>query len=152
MPSNLAFPANATWVHTMALDVQIFDTDCFGVMWHGSYLKWMEMGRAKLLEDLGITIALPGEANGHIYPVAEQSLKFKNRAPYREPLILTTRLEVESFKLLFYQTFRSANDDRVTLDAVTTVLVLDGDWKIQRRLPDFLQQALAKGLSASLTT
>ena len=31
--------------------VQYADTDAYGVVWHGSYLRWMEEGRVKLLED-----------------------------------------------------------------------------------------------------
>ena len=41
--------------HTLDIDVQIFDTDCFGVMWHGAYIKWLELGRVKLMESRGIT-------------------------------------------------------------------------------------------------
>ena len=42
--------------HQMDLDVQIFDTDCFGVMWHGAYVKWLELGRVKLMEERGIRL------------------------------------------------------------------------------------------------
>jgi acyl-CoA thioester hydrolase len=147
-----SLPADATWTHQFDFDVQIFDTDCFGVMWHGSYLKWMELGRAKLLNNMGVTIDLPGQPNGHIYPVAEQNLQFKNKAPYAEPLRLTTTLTVHGFKLNFEQVFRSRHPERVeqvTLQAKTTVLVLDSNWKIQRRLPAFLLDVLLANIDAT---
>ena len=140
-----SLPHEATWTHHFDFDVQIFDTDCFGVMWHGAYLKWMELGRCKLLNNMGVTIDVPGQANGHVYPVAEQNLQFKHKAPYAEPLRLTTVLTVRGFKMEFEQIFRSRHPERldqVTLQSKTTVLVLDGDWKIQRRLPPFLLEAL----------
>jgi acyl-CoA thioester hydrolase len=138
-------PANTTtlhFVHTMDLDVNVFDTDCFGVMWHGAYTKWMEMGRVKLFEGQGLLLSKPDDPNGFIYPVVEQNLKFKTSAQYQDKLTLTTRLAIEGYKLIFYQTFRSHSTDRVTLEAVTTVVVLDSQWKLQRRIPDIVLQAL----------
>lgn len=135
--------SSASRFHTLELDVQIFDTDCFGVMWHGAYIKWLEMGRVRLLESMGVSLSRPGEPGGFIYPVVEQSLKFKAKAPYGEPLLLTTRVAVEGFRLMFEQTVQSRADQRVMLEALTTVLVLDADWKVQRRLPAFLRNALS---------
>ncbi|MCE3234926.1 MAG: hypothetical protein K0Q50_1106 [Vampirovibrio sp.] len=130
------------WLHTMDLDVNIFDTDCFGVMWHGAYTKWMEMGRVQLFESQGIFLSKPGDREGYIYPVVEQNFKYKSAAPYGDKLTMTTRLAIEGYKLLFYQTFRSHNTDKITVEAVTTVVVVDADWKLQRRLPDLLAQTL----------
>jgi acyl-CoA thioester hydrolase len=140
-----SLPIDAIWTHRFDFDVQIFDTDCFGVMWHGAYLKWMELGRCKLLNMMGVTIDSPGQPDGFIYPVAEQNLQFKNKAPYAEPLRLTTVLRVRGFKMEFEQIFRSRHPDRVdqvTLQSKTTVLVLNSDWKIQRHLPTFLLEVL----------
>lgn len=130
------------WLHTMDVDVNIFDTDCFGVMWHGSYTKWMEIGRVKLFESQGVFLSKPGERAGYVYPVIEQNFKFRSSAPYGDKLLMTTRLAVEGYKLQFYQTFRSQNTDKITVEAVTTVVVVDADWKLQRRLPDSLVRIL----------
>ena len=88
--------------HKMDLDVQIFDTDCFGVMWHGSYIKWLELGRVKLMESKGIKLSKPGDMEGYIYPVVEQNLKYKAPGPYQDNLTLTTVLEIQGPKFLFH--------------------------------------------------
>ena len=129
-------------LHTMDIDVNIFDTDCFGVMWHGAYTKWLEMGRVKFLEAQGIALSKPGEPNGYVYPVVEQNFKFKSPATFGDKLTLTTRLAIEGYKLFFYQTFRSHNTDKITVEAVTTAVLVDSDWKVQRRLPDFMIKGL----------
>jgi acyl-CoA thioester hydrolase len=129
-------------VHRMDLDVNIFDTDCFGVMWHGAYTKWMEMGRVKLFEERGLTLSRPDEPNGYIYPVVEQNLRYKNPAPYQDKLTLTTRLTIDGYKLVFAQTFQSKNSGKVTLEALTTVVVLDSNWKLQRKIPGFILASL----------
>jgi acyl-CoA thioester hydrolase len=129
-------------LHTLDLDVNIFDTDCFGVMWHGAYTKWMEMGRVKLFESQGLFLSKPNDPVGYIYPVVEQNLKFKTAAPYGDKLTMTTRLAIDGYKLVFYQHFRSHNTDKITLEAVTTVVVLDVHWKLQRRLPEAMVNTL----------
>ena len=129
-------------LHTLDLDVNIFDTDCFGVMWHGAYTKWLEMGRVKLFESQGLFISKPNDPEGYIYPVVEQNLKYKTPAPYGDKLTMTTRLAVDGYKLVFYQHFRSHNTDKITLEAVTTVVVLDMQWKLQRRLPQAMVDTL----------
>jgi len=129
-------------VHTMELDVNIFDTDCFGVMWHGAYTKWLEMGRVQLFESQGLKLSKPGDAGGWIYPVIEQNLKYKTAAQYQDRLTLTTRLAIDGYKLLFHQTFRSHATDKITLEAVTTVVVLDMQWKLQRHLPEIITSSL----------
>lgn len=135
-------PSTLQLLHTLELDVNIFDTDCYGVMWHGAYTKWMEMGRVKLLEAQGYTFSKPGEADGYVFPVVEQNLKYKRSAPYGDKLTLTTRIAIDGYKLRFLQSFRSHNTDQVTVEAVTTVVIVDSQWKLQRRLPAELKAIL----------
>ncbi len=129
--------------HSLTLDINIFDTDCFGVMWHGAYLKWMEMGRVQLFEAQGLKLSKPGQPDGYIYPVVEQSLRFKAPGQYQDRLTLETTLTVEGYKLLFKQVFISQSTGKPTLEAMTTVVVLDSQWKLQRQLPPMVRQALA---------
>ncbi|MGE0201728.1 MAG: acyl-CoA thioesterase [Candidatus Melainabacteria bacterium] len=136
-------PPTRTLSHSLTLDVQIFDTDCFGVMWHGAYIKWLEMGRVKLLEERGMKLSKPGDAEGYIYPVVEQNLRYKSPGWYQDTLTMTTTLRVEGYKLIFDQVFTSHTHQKTTLEATTTVVVLDMNWQLQRRLPPVLQAALA---------
>lgn len=141
----MASPNQATtlqYLHSLELDVNIFDTDCFGVMWHGAYTKWLEMGRVQLFESQGLKLSRPNEPDGFIYPVIEQNLKYKTAAQYQDRLALTTRLGIDGYKLMFYQNFRSHQTDKITLEAVTTVVVLDAQWRLQRRIPAFILERL----------
>ena len=42
--------------HTFEQKVYYSDTDAYGVVWHGSYLRWLEMGRVEYCEDLGLNL------------------------------------------------------------------------------------------------
>lgn len=142
MSTPIDSPNTLQLLHTMELDVNIFDTDCYGVMWHGAYAKWLEMGRVKLLEAQGYTFSKPGEPNGYVFPVIEQNLKYKRPASYGDKLTLTTRIAIEGYKLLFLQSFRSHQTDQITVEALTTVVIVDARWKLQRRLPESVRAIL----------
>jgi acyl-CoA thioesterase FadM len=89
-----------------------------------------------------LKLSMPNDPEGWIYPVVEQNFKFKSAAWYGDKLTLTTRLAMDGYKMVFLQNFRSQNTDKITLEAVTTVVVLDAQWRVQRRLPDVIVQAL----------
>ena len=42
-------------VHIAENELQILyaDTDMMGVIYHGNYIKWLEIGRRQLIEDIG---------------------------------------------------------------------------------------------------
>ena len=39
--------------HIFETKVYYADTDAYGVVWHGTYLRWMEKGRVDLCDMLG---------------------------------------------------------------------------------------------------
>jgi acyl-CoA thioester hydrolase len=135
-------PKTLQFMHTLELDVNVFDTDCYGVMWHGAYTKWLEMGRVKLLEAQGYTFSKPGAPECLIFPVVEQNLKYRRPAPYGDQLTLSTQVALQGYKLIFTQSFRSHQTDQITLEATTTVVTVDAQWKLQRRLPERLKEIL----------
>ena len=42
--------------HEFEQKVFYSDTDAYGVVWHGSYLRWMEIGRVELCEKVGYSL------------------------------------------------------------------------------------------------
>lgn len=137
------------WNDEFAFDVQIFDTDCYGVMWHGSYTKWLEMGRVKLLEKLGIKLSLPTDPEGYVYPVAEQTFRFKTPARYGDSVKLVTGLHLDGFKLYFRQAFFNVKNEKTILEAETLNLVVNMNWKLQRQIPKQILEKLTSPVSLS---
>ncbi len=129
-------------MHQMDLAVQIFDTDCFGVMWHGAYTKWLEMGRVELLKSQGIELSKPDDhLRGkpvYIYPVTEQNFRFRSPARMADALILANEMTIEGYKLLFHQEFTQRDTEKVVMTAQTTCVVLNDQWRPLRTLPDFI--------------
>jgi acyl-CoA thioester hydrolase len=143
-------------MHQLQLCVQIFDTDCYGVMWHGAYHKWLEMGRVGLMKACNIpaapppgqeTVATVGDEDvmpAYLYPVSTQQLAYNRPARLNDDLTLTTQVTLEGCRFVFTQVFSNTQTGKTVVEAITTCVAVDPvSWKPVRRLPDVLLQALA---------
>lgn len=124
------------------LDVHIFDTDCYGVMWHGAYTKWLEMGRVNFLKAHDIELSKPDDPDGYIYPVVEQQIKFRSPARMGDVLTLVTNVEIRGHKIIFHQAFCQLETDKLVVQAETTCMVLNAQWKPYRKIPAPLLEKL----------
>jgi acyl-CoA thioester hydrolase len=125
-------------------DVHIFDTDCFNVMWHGAYTKWLEMGRVNLFKSIGVDVSTPDDPNGYVFPVVEQQFRYRSPARFGDVLTLTTKVHASGHKLIFHQECRNLKTDKVTMEATTTIVVLDMRWKPLRRIPESILEKLGQ--------
>ncbi len=123
-------------------DVHIFDTDCYGIVWHGAYTKWLEMGRVNLFKTIDVDMKQMSDEHDIIFPVVEQNLKFKASARFGDVLRLTTWIKPDQPKLIFYQEIQELHSDKLIIDARTDVVTMNSQNKMYRRFPDILQQKL----------
>lgn len=71
--------------------VRYAETDMMGVVYHGSYLPWFEVGRTTLLKELGLAYRQL-EVDGYRLPVLEVSAKYFRPALYDDTLTIVTTL------------------------------------------------------------
>jgi len=76
---------------TTQLTVRYAETDMMGVVYHGSYVPWLEVGRTQLLKELGLPYRQL-EESGFRLPVLEVSLKYLRPARYDDLVTVVTRL------------------------------------------------------------
>lgn len=74
------------------VDVRYSETDQMGVVYHANYLVWMEIGRTKLIEDLGFTYA-GMEKDGILAPVIEANVSYKQPLRYGQTAHIKTWIE-----------------------------------------------------------
>ncbi len=68
--------------------VEFFDVDSMGLVWHGNYVKYLEMARCRLLDSVGFNYIKMRE-NGFALPIVKMDLK------YIQPLWFNEEFEVE---------------------------------------------------------
>lgn len=74
------------------IDVRYAETDQMGVVYHANYLVWMELGRTKLIQDLGFNYA-EMEKEGIISPVIDIEASYKRPLRYGETAMIRTWIE-----------------------------------------------------------
>jgi acyl-CoA thioester hydrolase len=71
--------------------VRYAETDMMGVVYHGNYLPWFEVGRTNLLKELGLPYRRL-EEEGFRLPVLEVSARYLRPAVYDDTVTIVTRL------------------------------------------------------------
>lgn len=71
--------------------VRYAETDMMGVVYHGNYLPWFEVGRTTLLRELGLPYR-ELEASGFRLPVLEVNAKYVRPALYDDVITIVTTL------------------------------------------------------------
>ncbi len=74
-----------------SVSVRYAETDMMGVVYHGSYLPWLEIGRTQLLKEHGLPYR-ELEAGGFFLPVLEVGLRYLKPAKYDDTITVTTFL------------------------------------------------------------
>lgn len=72
--------------------VRYAETDMMGVVYHGNYLPWFEIGRTTLLKEIGLPYR-GLEAAGFRLPVLEVSARYLRPAVYDDTLTIITTLK-----------------------------------------------------------
>ena len=127
--------------NSFSFRVRYGETDQMGVVYHGNYAQYLEMGRVEWLRALGITYRSM-EENGIMLPVISLQMNFKQSALYDDLLTVETRLvKTPSVKIEFDYTIR--NEANVVLVEANTVLAfMDKKNKRPIRCPEYILSKL----------
>jgi acyl-CoA thioester hydrolase len=73
--------------HEIEVVPPFFDIDSMDIVWHGHYVKYLELARCALLDrfDYGYTRM---RESGYAWPVIELRLKYVRAATFNQPLIV----------------------------------------------------------------
>lgn len=90
--------------------VRYAETDQMGVVYHGNYAQYFEMGRVEWLRNLGISYKWM-EENGVMLPVVSLEINYKKPARYDDVLLVKTKLKSQtSVKIEFdYEIYNEQN-------------------------------------------
>jgi acyl-CoA thioester hydrolase len=72
--------------------VRYAETDMMGIVYHGNYLPWFEVGRTTMLKECGLPYK-ELEAEGYHLPVIELGVKYVRPALYDDTLTIITRMK-----------------------------------------------------------
>ena len=128
--------------HIIERRIYYHDTDAGGVVYYSSYFKHFEEGRDELFLSRGLNLKDLGESDVY-FIVASLQAAFRAPAFYHDVVRVATRVErIGTSSVVFRQEIRRA--DRLLVEATTTVVCVNGDFK-PRRVPPGIRQAIMPG-------
>lgn len=120
------------------------DTDSYGVVWHGTYLRWMEQGRIEICRGAGIDL-VELKKNDVAIPVTNINIRYKASAKLDDKIIVETEIkEVSPIRVTFFQSVKDKLSENVFVSAEVQVVAVNNEGKIYRRIPDVLKNACIK--------
>lgn len=127
--------------HTFKQQVCYCDTDAFGVVWHGSYLRWLEMGRIGFCDDMGLNL-IDLQARDIVMPVTNINVRYKASAKaYDNLLIKTVISKITPLSATFEQTITNEETGVLYIQAMVDVVAVNNAGKLYRRFPEIVKNA-----------
>lgn len=105
------------------------DTDQMGVVYHGNYFTFFEVGRTEYMRNLGYTYRSL-EAEGIILPVIECKCRYMKPITYDEPVLVRTRIsELKGVRIKFEYKIIKECDGVLLAEGETQHAFVDQDMK-----------------------
>ncbi len=95
------------------IEVPFYDLDPMNVVWHGNYVKYLEVARCDLLSKIGYTYD-DMKSDGFAYPVATMELKFIKSACFAQKLrVVSTITDYEPALNMKYEIFDANTGEKI---------------------------------------
>lgn len=119
--------------------VQYADTDAYGVVWHGTYLRWMEAGRVEWLFNHGVRIDELARDFGIVMPVVDINIKYKFSAKLLNNVVVSTIVKEHTpASVTFYQVVKIKETGKICTVAEVRATAIDKNGRVIRDLASLI--------------
>ena len=139
---------NSRLIHDYPHQIPFYDVDSMHIVWHGHYVKYLELARCAWLErfDYGYRQMMAG---GYAWSVAQLNLKYIRPARFGQHITIRTGLrEYESCLKLDYLIFDRDSGEKMAKGATMQIAVHIESGETQYQTPDDWQQRIRQALAA----
>lgn len=128
-------------IDQIKIRVRYGETDQMGVVYHGNYALYLEMGRIEWLRKLGISYKTM-EENGIMLPVVSMCLNYKKSAGYDDVINVKTQLKNKPTAKIEFD-YEITNEKGEILTTASTILVfIDMETKRPVKAPKYILDLL----------
>jgi acyl-CoA thioester hydrolase len=112
------------WFAEVDMEVQFFDLDPMEIVWHGNYVKYLEVVRCALLDKIGYNYPQMKQS-GYAWPVVDMRLRYVAPATFGQKIRLRADIvEWENCLKIDYLITDAASGKRLNR-ATTTMVAVD---------------------------
>jgi len=129
--------------------VPFFDVDSMDVVWHGHYVKYLELARCALLDELGHNYVRMKET-GYVWPIIDLQLRYARAARFGQALVVRAELvEWQNRLKIHYILSDAATGERLTRASTVQVAVKLADGEMQLVSPAVFVDDVERHLATS---
>ena len=118
---------------------EFFDSDPMGIMWHGNYVKYLEMARCRLFDEMDFNY-IKMQNSGFTLPIIKMDIKYINPIYFNDDFIVEINLLDCDITLKF--NYILLNKDKIISKASTTQVAVTLDKQTLYSIPENLKSAL----------
>jgi acyl-CoA thioester hydrolase len=130
--------------HTTRIRPLFADTDAAGVVYYGTYLRYLEEARTRAIESVGLDLGVE-YGQGYLYPVTRVEIDYLASIPYGSTVSITTEVS-EIGRVRFrvdHRLYLDGTDERTPIARATVHLACVNQ---ESRRPTRLSAAMAEAL------
>ena len=129
--------------HEVRFSVPFYDLDPMQVVWHGNYLKYFDITRAGLFDNIGVDLYAFYEKTKYIFPIIKTSTKHIFPLKHRDEFICKASLVDVSFKIIIDFEIRLVSGNRLCARGRSEqAAVKYPEMEILYRIPDEIREGL----------
>jgi acyl-CoA thioester hydrolase len=111
------------WSAETEVTVQFFDLDPMQIVWHGNYVKYLEVARCAVLDSIGYNYEQMKES-GYVWPIIDMNVRYIGSAKFAQRLLLRADIvEWENRLKIDYLVSDAETGKRLTRASTTQVAV-----------------------------
>lgn len=99
--------------------IPFHDVDPMNIVWHGHYVRYLELARCQLLESINYTYSAMFDS-GYAWPVVDMRIKYVKPIEYDQEILIETWIEEYEYRLKMGYTIR----DKATHDKLTSAYTI----------------------------
>ena len=121
--------------HHTEIEVPFFDVDVMQIVWHGHYVKYLEIARCALLDAIGYNYTVMLK-HGHAWPVVKLDLKYIRPARFGQKIRVDMEIvEIESCLRIDYTIYDAQTNEKLNRASTTQAAVSLADGLMQFQTP-----------------
>ncbi|GAB1857743.1 thioesterase family protein [Flavobacteriaceae bacterium MHTCC 0001] len=128
-------------IDEIQIRVRYGETDQMGVVYHGNYALYLEMGRIEWLRKLGISYKRM-EENGIMLPVVSLNINYKKSAGYDDLINVKTQLKNKPTAKIEFEYEITNSEGEILTTASTTLVFIDMKSNKPMRAPKYILDAI----------
>jgi len=136
-------PGTAILTTELEMQIPFHDVDSMGITWHGNYLRYFEIARCQLLDEIQYGYR-EMQASGYSWPIVDLQIKYVQPSTFEQKIkVVASLVEWENRIKINYQVRDVATDQRLTKGYTIQAAVATETNELCFLTPDIFREKIA---------